>query len=53
MKVKGTQPARTPAVQVAHSEEEGSDKVGGAQSKDPSGIKSVTEEFMVYLARAV
>ena len=42
-----------PAVHLAHLEEEdvGSDKE--KESDDPGGIKGVTEEFMVCLARAV
>ena len=52
-KLKGTQPTNTPAVHVAHLEEEGSNKEGGAESEDPSGIEGVTEEFIVCLARAV
>ena len=52
-KLKGTQPTKTPAVHVAHLEEEGSDKEGGAEIEDPDGIEGVTEEFIVYLARAV
>ena len=51
-KLKGTQPTRTPAVWVAHLEEEGADK-GGTESEDPNGIEGVTEEFIVHLARAV
>ena len=38
---------------VAHLEEEGTDKEGGAESEDPDGIDVVTEEFIVCLARAV
>ena len=52
-KLKGTQPTKTPAVWVAHLEEEGTDKEEGAESKDPKGIEGVTKEFMVHLARAV
>ena len=53
-KLKGTQPARTPAVWVAHLEEESAlNKEEGAESKDPNGIKGITEEFIVHLARAV
>ena len=52
-KLKGNQPTpKAPAVHLAHLEEEdaGSDEDDG--SNDPSGIKGVTEEFMVHLARA-
>ena len=46
-KLKGTQQAvKTPAVHLAHLEEE-------STSEDPNGIDGVTEEFMVHLARAV
>ena len=50
--LKGTQAAKTPAVHVLHLEE-GSDKKGDAESGDSNGIKGVTEEFIVHLARAV
>ena len=52
-KLKGTQPTMSPAVQVAHLEEESTDKEEGAESKDSNGIKGITEEFIVHLARAV
>ena len=52
-KLKGTQPTRTPAVWVTNLEEEGTNKEGGAESEDPDGIKGVTEEFIVSLARAL
>ena len=45
MKVKRHSVHQTPAVRVAHLEEEGSDK-GGTESEDPDGIKGVTEEFI-------
>ena len=51
-KMKGSQPTKTPAVRVAHLEEEGSDKEAGAES-DPDGINGTTKEFIVHLARAV
>ena len=51
--LKGTQPTKTPTVRVAHLEEESTDKEEGAESKDPDSIEGVTEEFLVYLARAV
>ena len=51
-KLKGTQSARTPAVQVAHLEEDGINKED-AESKDSNGIEGMTEEFIVHLARAV
>ena len=52
-KLKCIQPARTPAVRVAHSEEESTNKEEGAESEDPNGIKGITKEFIVCLARAV
>ena len=52
-KLKGTQPTKTPAVWVAHLEEESANKEEGTESEDPNGIKGVTEEFIVCLARAV
>ena len=52
-KLKGAQSARTPTVQVAHLEEENANKEEGAESEDPNGIESVTEEFKVCLARVV
>ena len=52
-KIKGTQPTKTPAVHVAHLEEEGSNKERGTESEDPCGIKGVTEEFIMHLARAI
>ena len=38
---------------MAHLEEEGANKEEGAESEDPNGIKGITEEFIVHLARAV
>ena len=52
-KLKGTQPARTPAVWVAHLEEESTDKEEGPESEDPDGIEGITKEFTVCLTRAV
>ena len=52
-KLKGTQPTKTPAVQVAHLEEESTNKEDSAESKDPNGIKGINKEFIVHLARAV
>ena len=51
--LKGIQPVKTPAVQVAHLKEDGADKEEGTESDDPNEIKGVTEEFIVHLARAV
>ena len=52
-KLKGTQPVKTPAVQMAQLEEDSADKEESAKSNDPDGIEGVTEEFIVCLARAV
>ena len=52
-KLKGSQPTKTPAVQVAHLEEENADKEECTDRKDPDGTEGVTEEFIVCLARAV
>ena len=53
-KLKGTQWAlKTPAVHLAHLEEEGTEEDKELESKDPNGIDRVMEEFMVHLARAV
>ena len=52
-KLKGTQPVKTPAVQVAHLEEDGADKEEGAKTDNPNGIEGMTEEFIVHLTRAV
>ena len=52
-KLKGTQPTKTPAVQLAHLEEEATGDEEGAESEDPDGLDGVTEEFMECLARAV
>ena len=52
-KLKGNQPTKTPAVQLVHLEEEAPDDEEGTDSKDPDGLDGMTEEFMVYLTRAV
>ena len=53
-KFKGTQPTvKTPAVCLAHLEEESAKKDEGVDSEDPDGIKGVMEEFMVHLVRAM
>ena len=52
-KLKGTQPAKVPTVQLAHLEEESAKKEEGTESEDPNGIEGVTEEFIVCLMRAV
>ena len=51
--LKGTQPTKTPAVWLAHLEEEATGNEEGADSEDPDGLDGATEEFMVHLARAV
>ena len=52
MKADGTQPTKTPAVWVAHQEEENANNEG-TESEDPDGNEGITEEFIVHLARAV
>ena len=52
-RLKGTQPARVLAVQLAHLEEESAKKEDGTESEEPNGIVGVTEEFIVCLTRAV
>ena len=53
-KLKGNQPfSKKPAIQLAQLEEEDADNSEDPDSDDPDGIKGVTEEFMVWLARAV
>ena len=53
-KLKGSQPfTKKPTVCLAQLEEEGTDNGEDPESDDPDGIKGVTEEFMVRLARAV
>ena len=52
-KLKGTQPARTPAVWAVHLEEDSVNKEEGTESEDPDGIDGMTEEFIMHLARAV
>ena len=52
-KLKGTQFTKTPAVWLAHLEEEATDDEEDAESEDPDGLDGMTEEFMVHLARAV
>ena len=53
-KLKGNQPfSKKPAIWLAHLEEEDADDSEDPESDDPDGIKGVTEEFMVQLARAV
>ena len=44
---------KMPAVHLAHLEEEDARNDKDEESNDPGGIKGVTEEFMVHLARAV
>ena len=51
--LKGSQPAVTLSVWVAHLEEENTNKEECIDSKDPDCIEGVTKEFIVCLARAV
>ena len=44
---------KTPAVHLAHLEEESANKDEAVDSEDPGGIEGVTEDFMVHLVRAV
>ena len=53
-KLKGSQPfPKKPAIQLVQLDEEDADDGEDPESDDPDGIKGVTEEFMVWLARAV
>ena len=53
-KLKGNQPlSKTPTVWLTQLEEEDADDSEDPESNDPSGIKGVTEEFMIWLARVV
>ena len=53
-KLKGNQPlSRKPAIHLAQLEKEDVDNGEDLESDDPGGIKGVTEEFMVWLARLV
>ena len=53
-KLKGNQPfPKQPTIQLVQLEEEDADKGEDQESDDPDGIEGVTEEFMVWLARAV
>ena len=44
---------KKPAIHLAQLEEEGADNGEDLESDNPDGIKGVTDEFMVWLARAV
>ena len=53
-KLKGNQPfPKKPAIWLVQLEEEDTDNGEDPESDDPDGIKGVTEEFMVWLARVV
>ena len=53
-KLKGNQPfPKKLAIWLVQLEEEDTDNGEDPESDDPDGIKGVTEEFMVWLARAV
>ena len=53
-KLKGSQPfPKKPTVQLVQLEEEDTDDGEDPESDNPDGIEGVTEEFMVWLARAM
>ena len=53
-KLKGSQPfPKKPAICLVQLEEEDGDDREEPENDNPDGIKGVTEEFMVWLARAV
>ena len=52
-KLKGSQLAVTPSVQMVHLEEKSTNEEEGIDGEDPGGMKSMTDEFIVCLARAV
>ena len=53
-KLKGIQPfPKKPAIQLAQLDEEDTDDGEDPESDDPDGIEGVTEDFIVWLARAV
>ena len=53
-KLKGNEPLpKKPTVHLAQLEEEDADNSEDPESDDPGGIEGVTEEFMVWLSRAV
>ena len=53
-KLKGSQPfPKKPAMQLAQLDEEDADDGEDPESDDLDGIEGVTEDFMVWLARAV
>ena len=52
-KLKGSQLAVTPSVQIAHLEEKCTNEEESINGEDPDGIEGMTEKFTVCLARAV
>ena len=52
-KLKGSQAAITLSMWMAHLEEKSTNEEEGINGEDPDGIKGMTEEFIVCLARAV
>ena len=53
-KLKGSQPfPKKPTIHLVQLEEEGANDGENPESDNPDGIERVTEEFMVWLARAV
>ena len=52
-KLKGNQPVKTPAVQVAYLEQDSTDKADSVESDKPNGIEGITEDFIVCLVQTV
>ena len=52
-KLKGNQPTKTPAMQVAKLEQDTADKEESAKSDDLNGIKGMMEELIMHLAQVV
>ena len=52
-KLKGSQLAVTPSMQMAYLEEKSTNKEKDINGEDPDGIKGITETFIVHLARGV
>ena len=52
-KLKSSKPAIAPSTQVVHLEEESTDEEKYIDADNPDGIKGITEEFIIHLARAI